>query len=255
MELNNDAYGYMQIVANEAKNSAYKEAKAEGYSNLLTNLHAENAVLTAQKKAGKKMQEQQQQALDIATYESITASVQNRTGMTDDEMKNVKKFAGNVLQAESTGNWKATSATSSAAGGYQFIKDSVVPAVNRMEELLARDKKKLPEWAANLRSDYGSNISEATHRKLITGLSPAKQASLFMADISEKTVGGTSGLGDQLLIGVGQGSAKAEALLYLLGHHTSYGDKGVMNNVRNTWKDLTDSDQQEIENYIDSLAK
>lgn len=250
-----DNYAAMQQALLGAKEQAYVEAKAQNYDNRLTNLFVENSVRKAQKNKQDEIMQREQQMQGVEEYNSLVGSLQKRTGMSDEELKNVKQFAKRVLTAESSGNWKATNNTSSAAGGYQFIKGSVQPAVNRMEDMLKRDGKKLPKWASDLRSDYDRDISDATHRKLITGLNPAQQASLFIADISEKRVAGISGLGDKLLKGVGGGDKKSEALLYLLGHHTSHGDKGVMNNVRQTWDTLSDTDQFEIESFIEEINK
>ena len=248
-----DNYAQMQQALLGAREQAAIEAKAEGYNNQLTNLHLENSVMRTKQTKEKEDVYRKQVMQGVKEYDSLIGSLQKRTGMSDNEVANVKQFAKRVLTAESSGNWKATNNTSSAAGGYQFIKGSVVPAVNRMEDMLKRDGKELPKWASDLRSTYGKKMSDATHRKIMIGLDPTKQTALFMADISEKKVAGVSGLGDKLLKGIGSGDKKAEALLYLLGHHTSHGDKGVMNNVRQTWQSLSDNDQLEIEAFINDI--
>jgi hypothetical protein len=248
-----DNYAQMQQALLGARQQATIEAKAEGYDDRLTNLHIENSVMRQKQKKEKEDGYRAEVMNNVKEYNSVLSSLQKRTGMSDTELANVKQFAKRVLTAESSGNWEATNNTSSAAGGYQFIKGSVVPAINRMEKMLQRDGKKLPQWAVNLKNSYNEKTSDSVHRKMMTKLNPAQQTALFLADISEKTVANTSGLGDKLLKGIGSGDTKAEALLYLLGHHTSHQDKGVMNNVRQTWEKLTDKDQLDIEDFIKNL--
>ena len=250
-----DSYAEMQQAVLGARQQAVIEAKENKYDNQLSNLHVENSIYRASKEKDKEIKQRKQAEKGIAEYNVLLQAMQKRTGMNDMEIKNIKQFAGRVLTAESSGDWTATNNKSSAAGGYQFINTSVKPAVNRMEKILKRDGKKLPKWASDLRSVYSGKVSDDEHRSIITSLDPAQQASLFMADISEKTIADVGGLGDKLLKGVGAGDKKAEALLYLLGHHTSYGDEGVMNNVRRTWTSLTDTDQSEIESFIKDINK
>ena len=75
-----------------------------------------------------------------------------------------------ILEVESDGDFNAANPNSSARGGYQFIKGSVVPAVNRLEKYLGP----LPRF------------DEVRKTGDVRSLSPEDQTLLFMADILEK---------------------------------------------------------------------
>ena len=75
-----------------------------------------------------------------------------------------------ILEVESDGNFNAANPNSSARGGYQFIKGSVVPAVNRLEKYLGP----LPRF------------DEVRKTGDVRSLSSEDQTLLFMGDILEK---------------------------------------------------------------------
>jgi len=75
-----------------------------------------------------------------------------------------------ILEVESDGDFNAANPNSSARGGYQFIKGSVIPAVNRLEKYLGL----LPRF------------DEVRKTGDVRSLSPEDQTLLFMADILEK---------------------------------------------------------------------
>tara|TARA_B100001093_G_scaffold230515_1_gene221050 strand:+ start:4159 stop:6672 length:2514 start_codon:yes stop_codon:yes gene_type:complete len=75
-----------------------------------------------------------------------------------------------ILEVESDGDFNAANPNSSARGGYQFIKGSVIPAVNRLEKYLGP----LPRF------------DEVRKTGDVRSLSPEDQTLLFMADILEK---------------------------------------------------------------------
>jgi hypothetical protein len=75
-----------------------------------------------------------------------------------------------ILETESDGDFNAANPNSSARGGYQFIKGSVVPAVNRLEKYFGP----LPRF------------DEVRKTGDVRSLSPEDQTLLFMADILEK---------------------------------------------------------------------
>lgn len=112
----------------------------------------------------------------------------NRLGIDGKELatQDLNELASFILEAESDGNFNAANPDSSARGGYQFLKDSVDPAVVRLERRLGR----LPRF------------DEVRKTGDVRSLSPEDQTLLFMADILEKTavVNGveTPGYGDEL---------------------------------------------------------
>jgi hypothetical protein len=75
-----------------------------------------------------------------------------------------------ILEVESDGDFNAANPNSSARGGYQFIKGSVVPAVNRLEKYLGP----LPRF------------DEVRKTGDVRSLSSEDQTLLFMGDILEK---------------------------------------------------------------------
>jgi hypothetical protein len=112
----------------------------------------------------------------------------DRLGIDGKELatRDLNELASFILEAESDGNFNAANSDSSARGGYQFLKDSVEPAVVRLERRLGR----LPRF------------DEVRKTGDVRSLSPEDQTLLFMADILEKTavVNGveTPGYGDEL---------------------------------------------------------
>jgi len=75
-----------------------------------------------------------------------------------------------ILESESDGDFNAANPNSSARGGYQFIKGSVGPAINRLEKYLGP----MPRF------------DEVRKTGDVRSLSSEDQTLLFMADILEK---------------------------------------------------------------------
>ena len=96
----------------------------------------------------------------------------NRLGIDAKEIatRDLNELSDFILEVESDGDFNAANPNSSARGGYQFIKGSVVPAVNRLEKYLGP----LPRF------------DEVRKTGDVRSLSPEDQTLLFMADILEK---------------------------------------------------------------------
>ena len=76
-----------------------------------------------------------------------------------------------VLESESDKDFNAANPKSSARGGYQFLKDSVVPAVNRVESKMGKQDR----------------FNEVRKTGDVRSLSESDQTLLFMGDILEKS--------------------------------------------------------------------
>jgi len=96
----------------------------------------------------------------------------NRLGIDSKELatRDLNELSDFILEVESDGDFNAANPNSSARGGYQFIKGSVVPAVNRLEKYLGP----LPRF------------DEVRKTGDVRSLSSADQTLLFMGDILEK---------------------------------------------------------------------
>jgi len=96
----------------------------------------------------------------------------NRLGIDSKELatRDLNELSDFILEVESDGDFNAANPNSSARGGYQFIKGSVIPAVNRLEKYLGP----LPRF------------DEVRKTGDVRSLSPEDQTLLFMADILEK---------------------------------------------------------------------
>ena len=96
----------------------------------------------------------------------------DRLGINSKEIatKNLNELSDFILEVESDGDFNAANPNSSARGGYQFIKGSVVPAVNRLEKYLGP----LPRF------------DEVRKTGDVRSLSSTDQTLLFMGDILEK---------------------------------------------------------------------
>ena len=96
----------------------------------------------------------------------------NRLGINGKEIatRDLNELSDFILEVESDGDFNAANPNSSARGGYQFIKGSVVPAVNRLEKYLGP----LPRF------------DEVRKTGDVRSLSSADQTLLFTADILEK---------------------------------------------------------------------
>lgn len=96
----------------------------------------------------------------------------NRLGIDGKELatRDLNELSDFILEVESDGDFNAANPNSSARGGYQFIKGSVVPAVNRLEKYLGP----LPRF------------DEVRKTGDVRSLSSADQTLLFMGDILEK---------------------------------------------------------------------
>ena len=96
----------------------------------------------------------------------------DRLGIDSKELatRDLNELSDFILEVESDGDFNAANPNSSARGGYQFIKGSVVPAVNRLEKYLGP----LPRF------------DEVRKTGDVRSLSSADQTLLFMGDILEK---------------------------------------------------------------------
>ena len=96
----------------------------------------------------------------------------DRLGIDSKELatRDLNELSDFILEVESDGDFNAANPNSSARGGYQFIKGSVVPAVNRLEKYLGP----LPRF------------DEVRKTGDVRSLSSTDQTLLFMGDILEK---------------------------------------------------------------------
>ena len=109
-----------------------------------------------------------------------------------------------ILEVESDGDFNAANPNSSARGGYQFIKGSVVPAVNRLEKYLGP----LPRF------------DEVRKTGDVRSLSSEDQTLLFMADILEKK--GSDKLINKFLTANNKKDKQNAAYeIYTVLHHTT----------------------------------
>ena len=136
------------------------------------------------------------------------------------------KFVDATAQMESDGNYQARElgGTTTAAGGYQYVKDSVKPSLNRVE----RFGPLSPEMQAMKRAYANPNISAQQHYEFMSNLPEDQQREMFIADIIDGRLMGDErgGEGDALLkrlvTSEDPDEERAAAReLYLRGHHRS----------------------------------
>lgn len=157
-------------------------------------------------------------AADTTMYQPVSKysfETVKRLGLPEESESKLIQFADTVAEIESNRNPKAKNKTTTATGAFQFVRGSVVPALNRMARF-----GDLPDWGVSLLEKYKKGVTPEEHRELISSLPYEKQRDMFLADISEKKVE-KSGLGDTLIKGIALGSIDAMRDLYLKGHHTA----------------------------------
>ena len=113
-------------------------------------------------------------------------------------------FGKNVLAIESTNDYNAINKKSGAKGGYQFLDNSIAPAITR----LRRDIEP-QDW-----------MDEVSKNKDARTLTPEQQDLLVYGDLLNKTVGGEVGRGDRYLKGIIGGDKESALRMYYEGHHT-----------------------------------
>jgi len=135
-----------------------------------------------------------------------------------------EQFIPWLVEVESSSDYSAKNEKSSAAGGVQFVKNSVIPALNRVEKRAGKT-----EWTIALRKDMEAVTTREEFQELFIQLSPQQQHTLLMGDLLEKTFSlygePVSGLGDEwwekLLTSTNAEDRREAALqIYYLGHHT-----------------------------------
>jgi len=142
--------------------------------------------------------------------DSLISSHSERLGVDEVEAKkNLEYFAEEVGQIENSGKTKGGNIpvkgkkATSAKGLYQFVEDSVEPAVNRLEKYIGPK-----EWTVSARGHKDANK-----------LTRDQQTQLFLADLLEKEGG------DKYMKGVMQGNKSAMRMAYRVLHHTDLDDK------------------------------
>jgi hypothetical protein len=118
--------------------------------------------------------------------------------------ENLLEFGKNVLAIESTNNYQAINPKSGAKGGYQFLDNSIAPALTRLKRYV-----KPKSW-----------MDKVAKNKDARTLTPEQQNLLFFADILEKTVQGETGRGDRYVKGIISGDKESALKMYYEGHHT-----------------------------------
>lgn len=162
--------------------------------------------------------ESSREEVPLMTPESVVDYHVNRLGFGEEAKVKLNELADSVALIESEGNPQAMNESTSASGAFQFVKDSVMPALNRMQDATGS----LPEWAEGLRMAYERGLTKEQHQKLMTSLSYEQQKELFLADILEKTIDNKPGYGDKLLKKfILNDSPEAVKELYYKGHHTA----------------------------------
>ena len=160
-------------------------------------------------------------------FENVTSYHYDRLGIGDHSRANsiIDNFISWLVEVESSSDYSAKNKISSAAGGVQFIKNSVIPALNRLEKRAGE-----AAWTTALRKDMGEVTTREEFQELFIQLSPQQQHTLLMGDLLEKTFisdgAPVSGLGDKwwkkLLTSTDVEDRKEAALqIYYLGHHTN----------------------------------
>ena len=120
-----------------------------------------------------------------------------------------------VAEVESNGDSKAMNPDTSAAGAFQFVTRSVLPALNRLERFGT-----MPDWAKEMKATYKrGTVPKAKHRRLMTALTYEQQELMFLGDIFEKKIK-RAGYGDSLIKKILEGDIESMKKLYFEGHHT-----------------------------------
>lgn len=135
-----------------------------------------------------------------------------------DAIDNLSTFADMVGMIENDGRTTGSNKDSTAKGLYQFINDSVEPAVNRLKKYVG-----MQPW-----------MKEALKHKNANKLTREQQTLLLLGDLLEKTaiVDGEEvpGLGDKFMKGVMSGDKEAMKQAYYMLHHTDP-DKATIDRV------------------------
>jgi hypothetical protein len=118
--------------------------------------------------------------------------------------KNLLDFGKNVLAIESTNDYGAINKKSGAKGGYQFLDNSIAPAVTRL-------RRDVPP------QDWMNKVSRNKDARTLT---PKQQDLLVFADWLNKTVGDEVGRGDRYLTDIAGGDQQAAIKMYYEAHHT-----------------------------------
>jgi hypothetical protein len=113
-------------------------------------------------------------------------------------------FGKNVLAIESTNDYGAINKKSGAKGGYQFLDNSIAPAITRLKRDIEPQ-----DW-----------MDEVSKNKDARTLTPEQQDLLVYGDLLNKTVGGEVGRGDRYLKGIIGGDKESALRMYYEGHHT-----------------------------------
>lgn len=144
--------------------------------------------------------------VSTSSYNQLVSKHADRLGVDPlAALENMKEFSRLVGLVESNGNLTAKNIpqkgkeATSASGKYQFVKDSIEPAVNRLERTLG-----MQPWMAKVLKD-----------KDVTALDDEQQTLLFMGDMLEKT-------GSDKYMKKIMASGDSEAMLqaYYKLHHT-----------------------------------
>ena len=133
-------------------------------------------------------------------------------------LNNLDSWTEFVRQSESDGNWKAKElrGETTASGGFQFVKPSVEPALNRLEKYMG----KMP-WRNKL-----------LKHKDASRLSPEQQTLLFLGDILDKKIDKTTGVGDAYIKRILSGDERGMIEAYYKMQHTNKGKLTEQNKER-----------------------
>jgi hypothetical protein len=143
----------------------------------------------------------------------------------DDQEKaytNLEKFAELTRNTESSNDYTVKNKAvrgkeaTTAKGAYQFVDDSIVPALNRLKRLIGEQP-----WMTDLRKS--NDIFSLTNRQ---------QDLLFFGDMFEKTVDKKTGVGDKLLKKIMKGDKEAMLQMYKKAHHTGKLPPEALKNAR-----------------------
>ena len=140
----------------------------------------------------------------------------------EEAYRNLEKFAELTRNTESSNKYKAVNIpvdgeeATTAKGAYQFVDDSIVPALNRLKRLIGEQP-----WMTELRKS--NDIFSLTNKQ---------QDLLFFGDMFEKTVSETPGLGDKLLKKIMKGDKNAMLQMYKKAHHTGKLPRKALKNAR-----------------------
>jgi len=140
----------------------------------------------------------------------------------------LKKFADDVSKFESSGGVNIQNPESTARGIYQFTKDSIPTAINRLTKVLGYKPQEIKDFQKQYRPNYQSAKSAD-----IAELSPDLQRALFLAHLSESPTNfKVKGEGSDVLINSYLDGDDVGEELFIKHHYKGYPDADTKKRLR-----------------------